>query len=133
MAEAQKIDYRTTTLPDYLDKPYQEYMGLYGGQVAADLKGGMPEYSKNRIAGLSEVQGDAMKSALAMQPSQQLTAATGLMGAATANALGTDYTPGVYNAKSFGSQVGDYMSPYTQKVVDVQQREAKRQADIAGT
>ena len=133
MAEAQKIDYRTTTLPDYLDKPYQEYMGLYGGQVSADLLGGMPEYGKERIAGLSEVQGNAMKSALAMQPSQQLTAATGLMGAATANALATDYTPGVYNAKSFGSQVGDYMSPYTKNVTDVLTREAQRQADIAGT
>lgn len=132
MAEPQKIDYRTTTLPDYLDKPYQEYMGLYGGQVSADLKGGMPEYGKERIAGLSEVQGIAMKDALAMQPSQQLTAATGLMGAATANALGTDYTPGQYNAKSFGSQVGDYMSPYMQNVVGIQQREAQRQADIAG-
>jgi hypothetical protein len=133
MAEPQKIEYRTTTLPDYLDKPYQEYMGLYGGQVAADLKGGMPEYGKERIAGLSEVQQNAMNQALGMQPSQQLNAATGLMGSATANALNTNYTPGQYDAQSFGNQVGNYMSPYTQGVVDIQQREAQRQADIAGT
>ena len=133
MAEPQKVEYRTTNLPDYLDKPYQEYMGLYGGQVAADLKGGMPEYGKERIAGLSEVQTNAMNDALAMQPSQQLNAATGLMGAATTNALNTNYTPGQYNAQNFGNQVGDYMSPYTQGVVDIQQREAQRQADIAGT
>jgi len=133
MADPQKIEYRTTNLPDYLDKPYQEYMGLYSGQVAADLKGGMPEYGGQRIAGLSEVQQNAMNQALGMQPAQQLNAATGLMGAATANALNTDYQPGQYNAQNFGSQVGGYMSPYTQNVVDIQQREAQRQADIAGT
>jgi hypothetical protein len=131
MADPQKIEYRTTNLPDYLDKPYQEYMGLYSGQVSADLKGGMPEYGGQRIAGLSEVQQNAMNQALGMQPAQQLNAATGLMGAATTNALNTNYQPGQYNAQNFGNQVGGYMSPYTQGVVDIQQREAQRQADIA--
>jgi hypothetical protein len=38
------------------------------------------------------------------------------------------------SAQNFGSQSAqDYMSPYMQNVVDVQQREAQRQADIAGT
>jgi hypothetical protein len=129
----QNINYRTTSLPEYLDKPYQEYMGLYGGQVSADLKAGMPEYDKERIAGLSEVQQKAMNDAMAMQPSQQLNAATGLMGAATTNALNTNYKPGEYNAQNFGNQVGSYMSPYMQNVVDIQQREAQRQADIAST
>jgi hypothetical protein len=133
MADPQKVEYRTTNLPDYLDKPYQEYMGLYSGQVSADLKGGMPEYGKERIAGLNQVQTDAMNNALNMQPSQQLNSATGLMGAATANALNTNYQPGQYNAQNFGNQVGGYMSPYTQNVVDIQQREAQRQADIAST
>jgi hypothetical protein len=129
----QNINYRSTSLPDYLDKPYQEYMGLYGGQVAADLKAGAPDFGKDRIAGLSEVQTNAMNAALEMAPAAQLKTATGLMGAATANALNTDYTPGQYNAQNFGSQVGGYMSPYMQGVVDIQQREAQRQADIAGT
>jgi len=129
----QKIDYRTTSLPEYLDKPYQEYMGLYSGQVAADLKAGMPQYTGERIAGLGEVQEKAMKEAVAMKPAQQLTAATGLMGAATENALNTNYQPGQYNAQNFGNQVGNYMSPYMQNVVDIQQREAQRQADIAST
>jgi hypothetical protein len=133
MADVQSINYRTTALPEYLDKPYQEYMGLYGGQVSADLKAGMPQYGQERIAGLSEVQTNAMNQALNMQPAQQLNAATGLMGAATANALNTNYQPGQYNAQNFGNQVGGYMSPYMQNVVDIQQREAQRQADIAGT
>jgi hypothetical protein len=37
-------------------------------------------------------------------------------------------------AQNFGGQSAqDYMSPYMQNVVDIQQREAQRQADIAGT
>jgi len=31
-----------------------------------------------------------------------------------------------------GAEVGQYMSPYMQQVVDIQQREAQRQADVAG-
>ena len=133
MADVQSINYRTTALPEYLDKPYQEYMGLYGGQVSADLKAGMPQYGQERIAGLSEVQTNAMNQTFNMQPAQQLIAATGLMGASTATALNTNYQPGQYNAQNFGNQVGGYMSPYMQNVVDIQQREAQRQADIAGT
>jgi len=34
--------------------------------------------------------------------------------------------------QAFQSQVGQYMSPYMQNVVDIQQREAQRQAGIAG-
>jgi hypothetical protein len=34
---------------------------------------------------------------------------------------------------AFQSQVGQYMSPYMQNVVDIQQREAQRQSEIAGT
>lgn len=42
--------------------------------------------------------------------------------------------PQQVRSQNFGSQAAeDYMSPYMQKVVDVQQREAQRQADIAGT
>ena len=38
------------------------------------------------------------------------------------------------SAQNFGGQTAqDYMSPYMQNVVDIQQREAQRQADIAGT
>jgi hypothetical protein len=39
------------------------------------------------------------------------------------------------NTRSFTDQgtAGSYMSPYMQNVVDIQQREAQRQADIAGT
>jgi hypothetical protein len=52
-------------------------------------------------------------------------------GQATGRALNTAYTP--YQTGQFGSQAGQYMDPYMQNVVDIQQREAQRQADIART
>jgi hypothetical protein len=72
------------------------------------------------------------------------TAAT-LGAAPTATAQTTGYNPALINyqmggpervnTKSFTDQgtAGSYMSPYMQNVVDIQQREAQRQADIAGT
>lgn len=42
--------------------------------------------------------------------------------------------PADVQAQKFtGASAQDYMSPYMQNVVDIQQREAQRQADIAGT
>lgn len=72
------------------------------------------------------------------------TAAT-LGGAPTAVGQTTGYNPALtkyqmgdpskVSTKSFTDQgtAGSYMSPYMQNVVDIQQREAQRQADIAGT
>ena len=68
-----------------------------------------------------------------------------LGGAPTATAQTTSYSPGLINyqmggpervnTRSFTDQgtAASYMSPYMQNVVDIQQREAQRQADIAGT
>lgn len=64
--------------------------------------------------------------------------------AATMQAAQTGYNPDLQtfqmgpaervSAQNFGGQTAqDYMSPYMQNVVDIQQREAQRQADIAGT
>ena len=46
-------------------------------------------------------------------------------------ALGTEYSP--YQTGQFGAQAGQYMDPYMQNVVGMQQREAQRMADIQGT
>ena len=68
-----------------------------------------------------------------------------LAGAPTAMAQTTGYNPSLINyqmggpervnTRSFTDQgtAGSYMSPYMQNVVDIQQREAQRQADIAAT
>jgi hypothetical protein len=53
--------------------------------------------------------------------------------------MGYQYDPTQFNAQQVGTQdytgqnVNQYMNPYMQNVVDIQQREAQRQADIAGT
>jgi hypothetical protein len=52
-------------------------------------------------------------------------------GQAVDRALGTTYDP--YATGQFGAQASQYMDPYMQNVVGIQQREAQRTADIAGT
>lgn len=49
----------------------------------------------------------------------------------TQRALNTSYSG--YQPGQFGAQANQYMDPYMQNVVNIQQREAQRQADIAGT
>ena len=112
-------------------------------------------YDANRIAGFSPLQQQSMTGAQNMAPAGQLGAATGLAGAAGERAMNTQYTPGQFGmmqargpslqqyqmdpAQQVGTQdytgqnVNQYMNPYMQNVVDIQQREAQRQGDIAGT
>jgi len=70
-----------------------------------------------------------------MQPSYQLQGATGIAGLAGQRALDTQYNPTNYQSQSFtsGDMAQRYMSPYVQGVIDIQQREAQRNADIAAT
>lgn len=127
---------KASALTDINQNPYQTYGG-------------------NRIAGFSPLQQQAMTQAGGMAPAEQIGTATGLAGAAAQRAMNTQYTPGQFSmmqarAPSLqqyqmgpvkdvstqdytGSNVSQYMSPYMQNVVDIQQREAQRQADIAGT
>jgi hypothetical protein len=112
-------------------------------------------YDANRIAGFSPLQQQSMTGAQNMAPAGQLGEATGLAGAAGQRAMNTQYTPGQFGmmqargpslqqyqmdpAQQVGTQdytgqnVSQYMNPYMQNVVDIQQREAQRQGDIAGT
>lgn len=93
-------------------KPYQQY----GGQ---------------RLAGFEPMQQRAFQGAELMAPSAATGQGAGLAGQATQRALGTSYDP--YATGQFGAQAGQYMDPYMQNVVDIQQREADRAAGIAGT
>lgn len=106
------------------------------------------------FAGFQPLQENAFGAAANMSPAGQLGQATGYANEAIQRALGTTYQPtqygnqfqapgdyqaGQFNAERVGTQgftqpgvAGDYMSPYMQNVVDVQQREARRASDIAG-
>ena len=121
---------KTSALTDINQNPYQAY-------------------GANRIAGFSPLQLQAQQQAANMQTSAATGQGISIAGDASQRALGTRYdpstfqnqfkAPGQYDPSQFqGGQFGQqevqqYMSPYMQSVVDIQQREAQRQSDIAGT
>jgi hypothetical protein len=120
----------TTSIPDYA-KPYVEKML---GQTEALSATPYQTYDRERIAGFTPMQQQAFQSAQGMQPSGLGGLGGQFAGAATLGALGTNYDPTQFQGGQFGQQdAQQYMSPYMQSVVDIQQREAQRQADIAGT
>lgn len=106
---------RTAALTDTAQNPYKPY-------------------EANRIAGFSPLQQQAQQQAANMQTSGATGFGTQLAGAAGLGALGARYDPTQFQADQFGGDAAQqYMSPYMQNVVDIQQREAQRQGDIAGT
>lgn len=119
-----------TSIPEYA-KPYVEKML---GQTEALAGTPYQTYDRERIAGFTPMQQQAFKGAQGMQTSGATGFGAGLAGAAGLGALGTTYDPTQFQGGQFGQQEAQqYMSPYMQSVVDIQQREAQRQADIAGT
>jgi len=143
-----------TSIPEYA-RPYVETMlgttqqQLYnyetdpatGQKFASSMKGYTPfsEDPSKYFAGFSPMQEQSFKGAANMGTSPQLDTASGLAGLAGQRAMGTQYDPTQFNAQQVGTQdytgqnVSQYMNPYMQNVVDIQQREAQRQADIMGT
>ena len=122
-------------------QPYKAYGGTY------DASGNQTSYDPGRgIAGFQPMQQQAQQGIANMQVPDQYRQAMGLTGAGIGGALGTagqgvGLTGMGYEAANAGNQYAQqatnpyatqaYMSPYMQNVVDVQQREAQRQADIA--
>jgi len=106
---------RTAALTDTAQNPYKPY-------------------EANRIAGFSPLQQQSQQNAANMRTSGATGFGTQLAGAAGLGALGARYDPTQFQADQFGGDAAQqYMSPYMQNVVDIQQREAQRQGDIAGT
>ena len=107
------------------------------GQAQAFSNPNIPyqAYTKDRVAQFSPLQKQSFEGAQQMQPAYQLTGASGLAGLAGQQALNTQYNPTNYQSQSFtgGDMAQRYMSPYVQGVIDIQQREAQRNADIAAT
>jgi hypothetical protein len=115
-AQQQVFNYDADGHPTGI-KPYQPF-----SNNAADY-----------VAGASPMQQQSYQGAANMTPSSQLGMGSNLAGAAGMMGLSTQYNPMQNNAQTFGQQVGGYMSPYMQSVVENQQRDAQRQADIATT
>ena len=111
-------------------KPIPNEQGTY------DILGPQPyrPYSQNPedyVAGFSPMQQAAQASAEQLQTPGQIGAGSDIAYMAGQGALGAgqQYSQGVRNPYEMAS----YMNPYMQNVVGVQQQEAMRQADIAGT
>lgn len=123
----------TTDLPEWA-QPYAKDILAKGKSLTDINQNPYQKYNKDRIAGFSDLQNTAMSGAKTMAPSAQLGMGTGLAGAAGLGALTTNYQGGQFSGGQFGgNEAQQYMNPYMQNVVDIQQREAQRQADIAGT
>lgn len=133
-----------TNLPDYA-QPYVETMlGTAQQQVYNYDESGSPTSMKayqpfssnpaDYVAGFSPMQQQSFYNAANLGTSPQLGTASDLATAAGVTGLGTQYNPMMARSQDFGArQAAQYMNPYIQNVIDVQQREAQRQADIAGT
>ena len=128
-----------------------------GQKYATSMKGYTPfsEDPSKYFAGFSPMQEQSFKGAANMGTSPQLDTASGLAGLAGQRGMGAQYAPTQFSAQQVnapslqqyqmgpaqqvstqdytGQNVSQYMNPYMQNVVDIQQREAQRQADIAGT
>ena len=110
---AQKLLGNAELYTDPEANPYMQYMG-------------------ERVAQFTPLQQQSYENAALMQTAPQLGDATAMAGLAGLGALNTQYTFNPYSAQQFtGDAVKAYMSPYVQNVVERQQQDAQRQADIA--
>jgi len=135
---------QTSNIPEYA-QPYVEQM-LGAGQKEifdTDAEGNPTNIKPYKpfsndpskyFAGPSNLQTGARTAAGNMQVTPETGMASGMTAAAGMGALGTQYNPMGAYSQQFGQQQADqYMNPYMQSVVNIQQQAAQRQADIART
>lgn len=90
------------------------------------------QYMGDRVAQFTPLQQQSYENAALMQTAPQLADATAMTGLAGLGALNTQYTFNQYAPQqAIGDNVKQYMSPYIQNVVERQQQDARRQAEIA--
>lgn len=113
-------------------RPYAErLLGKAELQTDTDLNP-YQQYMGERVAQFTPLQQQSYENAALMQTAPQLGDATAMAGMAGLGALNTQYTFNPYSTQQFtGDAVKAYMSPYVQNVVERQQQDAQRQADIA--
>lgn len=108
-------------------------------RAVAQGTAGYTPYGGNRIAGFDPLQLSSQQAVANLGPAQQLAPATQFAAQAGQTAGKFNYVPQQFQTQGVGTSsfaqpgmAGLYMSPYVQNVVDIQNREAQRQADIAG-
>jgi hypothetical protein len=114
----------TSDLPDWA-KPYaQDVLGKSAALAQAPYQA----YGGERIAQFTPLQQRAFQGATSMQPSAATGQGINIAGQVAGQSLGTSYDP--YATGQFGAQAAQYMDPYMQNVVGIQQREAARASEI---
>ena len=115
-------------------QPYKAYGGTY------DTQGNQTSYDPGKaVAGFQPLQETAQRGIAGMQMPGEFQQAGDVTRAGITSAMGNYYNPSQFGVQQVGTQnytgnnVSQYMNPYMQNVVDIQQREAQRQGDIAGT
>lgn len=127
----QTITQTTSTIPDWAQGYFTGEEGIFP-QAQALAQKDYEAYTGQRTADFSGLTEQAMRGAGAMLPSTLTTMGGNIAGAAAMNAGNVNYQ-GYQPGQFTGQSAAQYMNPYMQSVVDIQQREAQRQADIAGT
>jgi hypothetical protein len=135
MATSQAPTSVTQTISGFAPEiaPYaQNLLGQAAALTDTEMNPYM-QYEGERVAQFSPLQQMSYENAATMQTQPQLQDATAMAGQAGLGALNTGYTYNPFQTKAFNSpgMAESYMSPYMQNVVDVQQREAIRQKQIA--
>jgi hypothetical protein len=131
-----------TNLPEYLKGPVLDVIGR--AQGVADQP--YTPYPYQRTAGYTPAEQQVQQNVLDMQGGNQFAVGSGLAAAAGQASLNqAQYNPAQFTAQQVGGpnlqqygmqgpgtfgveQAGQYMSPYMQQVVDIQKREAAREA-----
>ena len=144
MADPTQSQITQTTIPDYA-RPYVETMLGRGNALTNINANPYMQYLGERVAQFTPMQQQAYGGAQNMQVSPHMGTAANMAGAAGLAALNTNYgAPASYNAGTFGNQgvttqnfdqtaADKYMNPYMQSVVDIQKREANRNAQQMAT
>jgi hypothetical protein len=130
----------TSNIPEYAQPYVEQMLGSARGEIfnadGTSIKPYKPFSTDPNayFAGFSPMQQQAQQQAANMRVTPETGMATGLAGAAGMGALGTQYDPMMARSQQFGQRQADqYMSPYMQNVVNIQQAAAQRQADIGRT
>ena len=135
---------QTSNIPEYAQPYVEQMLGAAQGEIFDRDAAGNPTNIKpykpfsndpsSYFAGFSPLQKQAQQQAQNMQVTPETGLASGMSAAAGMGALGTQYNPMGAYSQQFGQQQADqYMNPYMQSVVNIQQQAAQRQADIART
>jgi len=119
-----------TGLPDWAEPYAKEILGKTQALTNQPYQA-PPMTPQERVAGLTGMEQQVRQQAGALQPDAALGGALGLAGQAGLGSLMAGQQYGQMATDPGSMQA--YMSPYMQNVVDIQQREAQRQADIAAT